>query len=228
MKFDGPGWAAFFSEDGADTGHRVLVSEDWCDGGLVVVCEGEGLNRTKVAEEVAGELPYLLRFHGYSPVEPHAAIRSAILELDGRIRRVGPGGTTFSFVHVTKGLVVAAHVGNSRAAIVGDGRWDDLIREADRSKLRRSHALGKGPSSSTTCEADIAVTRRDPSAAFLLVATTRVWSALTGPEGQVAIQSISSKDDDPHSALDKLLAACDQSKLTHCAAVVADLRTQAT
>ena len=228
MNFDGPGWAAFFSEDGADTGHRILVSEDWCDGGLVVVCEGSGTYRTKIAEEVESELPYLLRFHGYSVTEPHEAIRKTLLDLDGRIRHIGPGGMTLALAHVTNELVVAAHVGNSRASIVGDGRCDDLIRGADRSELRRSHAIGRGLSSSTTCEADIAVTRRDTSAAFLFIATTRVWSALTGPEGQVAIQSISSKDDHPHSALGKLLAACDQSKLTHCAAVVADLRTQAT
>jgi len=228
MNFEGPGWAAFFSEDGADTGHRVLVSEDWCDGGLVVVCEGHGTHRTRIAEEVAGELPCLLRFHAYSAVEPHLAIRRTLLELDGRIRHIGPGGTTLSFAHVTKDLVVAAYVGNSRAAIVGDGRCDDLIRDECRSELRRSHALGRGLSIATTCEADIAVTKRDMDAAFLLLATTRVWSSLNGPDGRTAIRSISSKDDNPASALETVMAACDKAKLTHCAAVVADIRMRST
>lgn len=223
MHDDGPGWAAFFSEDGTDTGHRILVSEDWCDGGLVAVCEGHGTHRAKVVE-LACDLPDLLQYNGYSSLEPHAAVRSVLLELDGRIRRFG-GGMSLSFVHVTRDFLTVIHVGNARATIVGDGRHDDLIGGNDRARLRGDQMLGAGPSSKAASSIDIAVTPRDPSASFLLLGTTNLWLALDNAGKGLATNAISSSDE-PVAALETLLAACDQSKITHCAAVVADLRTQ--
>lgn len=225
MKFEGPGWAAFFSEDGTDTGHRVLVSEDWCGGGLVIVCEGHGTNRAKVVELVC-DLPYLLQFYGYDPVEPHAIVRSVLLELDGRIRRSG-GGMSLSLVHVTQDFLTVIRVGNARATIVGDGRHDDLIVGSGSARFRGDQMLGAGPSSKAASNIDVAVIPRDPSASFLLLGTVNLWLALDHAGRGLATAAISSSDE-PDAALDTLIVACDQARLTHCAAVVADLRAQKT
>lgn len=222
MKFEGPGWAAFISEDGTDTGHRVMVSEDWCGGGFVAVCEGRGANRAKVAESVC-DLPNLLQYHGYDPLEPHAAVRFALLELDGRIRRSG-GGMILSFVHVMRKAVVTVHVGNLRAVIVGDGRREDLIADADRLRDRADCALGVGFPSKASEAIDIAVVERDPTAPFLLLGTTTLWRAIDNPEGPPATVAIASNDD-PGTALDTFLAACSQPKLGTFAAAIVDLRS---
>jgi serine/threonine protein phosphatase PrpC len=138
--FSGPGWAAFSLEGEKGKRRRlpnqdaVLITPSWMGDKhrlLAAVCDGHSKHGHDCAKQVLEALPCGLIQEGYGD-HPSFALIAFCRKMDKQLEeRFDKGGTTLVLADISPERMTIAHVGDSRASVVGSGELRHLTRDHD-------------------------------------------------------------------------------------------------